>query len=221
MHKSDYTEEITLDLACKESLVTVRAKQNDNITRVLDVTLMDSRDGKYWYETEGTAEIRVQRPDGVLITAECIRIHMGDEGEEVTHYGVNLTSDMLAVSGRCRADIRVMREYGKEGAQKTEMLSAGFILEVIPSAHGFKGEGYVSDTVNIKKLTADEYASITHNSNTMYIVTDAEGVVHQYMGSTEMGGAGKSSLYDCGVIVCDGMTADCGEAEQAEENESV
>ena len=190
MHKSNYTEEIMLDLACKESIVTVRAKQNDNITRVIDVTLIDSRDGKYWYDPESTAELRVQRPDGVLVTAECIRIHMGDEGEEVTHYGVNLTSDMLAVAGRCRADIRLMREYGKEGAQKTEILSAGFILEVIPSAHGCIGGGYVSDTVNMQKLTADEYSSITHSTNTIYVVVESDGKVSMYLGDTAISSSG-------------------------------
>lgn len=193
MHKNSYTEEITLDLACRGNIVTVKAKQNDNIARLIDVTLFDSRDGSYWYQPNGTAEIRVQRPDGVLVTAECIKMHLGNEGEEVTHYGVYLTSDMLAAAGRARADIRVMQETGKEGAQKTEIISAGFVLEVIPSAHGFIGSGYVSDTVNIKKITASEYAKIPHNTNTLYIVTDQDGAVKQYLGDVEISGSGGGS----------------------------
>jgi len=203
MHKSNYTEEITLDLACRENVVTVRAKQNDNIKRTLDVTLFDSRDGSYWYQPEGTAEIRVQRPDGVLVTAECIKMHLGSEGEEVTHYGVYLTSDMLAAAGRARADIRVMLETGSEGAQKTEIISAGFVLEVIPSAHGFVGSGYVSDTVNIEKITASEYAKIPHSTNTLYIVTEQDGSVKQYLGDTEISGSGGGNAPAEAVVYCE------------------
>lgn len=205
MHKSSYTEEITLDLACRENAVVVRAKQNDNITRMIDVTLFDSRDGSYWYQPNGTAEIRVQRPDGVLVTAECLKMHLGDEGEEVTHYGAYLTSDMLAAAGRARADIRVMRETGKEGAQKTEMISAGFVLEVIPSARGLIGSGYVSDTVNIKKLTAAEYAKIPHSTNTLYIVTEQDGSVKQYLGDVEISGnsGGNGNAPSEAVVYCE------------------
>lgn len=184
--KNNYTEEITLDVACREYTAIVKAKQFDNIVRTLDVTLYDSRDGRYWYETEGTAEIRVQRPDGVLVTAECIKMHL----DGVTHYGVYLTDEMLAAAGRARADIRVMKETGKEGAQKTETISAGFIIEVLPTARGSKPAGYVSDTVNIKKLTADKYAEIPHSTNTLYIVTEQNGAVRQYLGDTEISGNG-------------------------------
>ena len=205
MHKSNYTEEITLDLACRENVVTVRAKQNDNIKRTLDVTLFDSRDGSYWYQPEGTAEIRVQRPDGVLVTAECMKMHLGSEGEEVTHYGVYLTSDMLAAAGRARADIRVMQETGREGAQKTEIISAGFVLEVIPSARGSIGSGYVSDTVNIEKITASEYAKIPHSTNTLYIVIEQDGTVKQYLGDVEISGNGNSggNAPSEAVVYCD------------------
>lgn len=185
-HKSNYTDMITLDLACADPQVTIRAKQFDNMIRSVNIALYDSRDGAYWYSKGGTAELRVQRPDGALITVGCPQTDIGSPGEEVTHYAVRLTSDMLTIAGRARADIRVKMSDGSE-------ISAGFIIEVIPSAHGLTGAGYVSDTVNIKKITAENYAVIPHSSNTLYIVTEQDGSVKQYLGDVEIGGSGGSA----------------------------
>lgn len=187
-HKSNYTDMITLDLACADPQVTIRAKQFDNMIRSVNIALYDSRDGAYWYSKGGTAELRVQRPDGALITVGCPQTDIGSPGEEVTHYAARLTSDMLTIAGRARADIRVKMSDGSE-------ISAGFIIEVIPSAHGLTGAGYVSDTVNIKKITAENYAVIPHSSNTLYIVTEQDGKVKQYLGDVEIGGGGSMPAF--------------------------
>lgn len=197
--KNSYSTEITLDLSCEESVVIIKAKQFDNTIRTLDVTLFDSRDGRYWYDLDSTAEIRVQRPDGALVTAQCMRAQYNDE---VTHYGVYLTDEMLEVSGRARADIRVIR------GEEHKTISAGFVIEVLPSAHGSKPTGYISDTVNIKKITESEYTSITHNTNTLYIVTSEDGAVHQYLGDIEISGSGGGSAPQEAAIIIDSTVPD-------------
>lgn len=139
------------------AMTDVWAKQQDNETRKIAVTIQEN--GEDWTIPAGaSAEIRVQRPDKVLVTADCTI-----SSPVVT---ATLTNEMLFVAGEALAEIRI--------TNSSEVLSSTSIaLHIKPCAVGGEHEGYVADPVNITSLTQSAYNNIeTHNTNTLYICRD-------------------------------------------------
>lgn len=114
----EYTRNIVLDVNAVSTSTVVRAKQGDNSTRFINITLM--RDNiKIIPEANATAQFRLEKPDKHAILDSGV---INSDGT-VT---VELTGQCTAAIGRAKADICIM----KDGHC---LSTAVFILEVLPS----------------------------------------------------------------------------------------
>lgn len=114
----EYTRNIVLDVNAISAAAVVKAKQGDNSTRFITVTL--TKDGVPVVPEDGaTAQFRLHKPDKRAV------LNSGTINSDGT-ITVELTDQCTAVIGRATADISIMKD-GKC------LSSAIFYLEVIAS----------------------------------------------------------------------------------------
>lgn len=114
----EYTRNIVLDVNGVSASTVVRAKQGDNSTRFINITL--TRDNvRITPEADATAQFRLEKPDKHAILDSGV---INADGT-VT---VELTNQCTAVTGRAKADICIMKD-GKC------LSTATFIVEILAS----------------------------------------------------------------------------------------
>lgn len=164
----EYITEIKLDVACEDPPIIVPAKQLDNLTRQLKVTMYDSTTGEdVSISSVIRAEFHVTRPDGVLIeTDQTIII-----GSAVI---VRLSESMLAVAGKALADVKLFEEDKIFSA-------ASFALDIQRTATGrdTSSSGILTQ-VNVKAVNKADFDTMTKELNTLYIVKDGSDVSLYY-----------------------------------------
>lgn len=197
--------EVTLDFACETATPIVRCKQGDS-NRYIKIYPLENGE-KIITTTEkqtviidptatevygGKVTFRVQRPDGAMYEYtypsekqgifEWIVSHVeGKEHENVLDYvAFSLSKDMLAVEGRALCDVSF--ELARTGTVST----ASFYLDIEPKPQA-KASGGIdpSSFVNVKEISATDYADITPNPHTLYIIIDEETVSLAY-GSAQL-----------------------------------
>ena len=188
--------EVRVDFGCEDATPIVRCKQGDKrralrvyprengneiITRDSGGTPILDPVQKYADHPVGSVTIRVQRPDGAVYSysvpdspwLEWEDTATGQGNERTLNYvEFALTEDMLAVAGRALCDVHF--EYH----QRIFTLStASFYLDIEPKPTA-KASGGVDPAsfVNVKKIFATDYARITPDANTLYIIIDGETV---------------------------------------------
>lgn len=120
------TQKITLDLTKRSAFQYVSAKQGDNSSRFVEVTLTDG-DSVYIPPDGATASFRAQKPDGTMVLNQAVVNSNGT----VT---VELTQQTLAASGDVIADI-----YLTDGAD-TVLSTASFVIRVEPAPMGITAD---------------------------------------------------------------------------------
>lgn len=116
------TQNITLDLTKRAAFQYVSAKQGDNSSRFVKITLTD--DGAVYRPEKGTsANFRAQKPDGTMVLNQAV---MNDDGT-VT---VELTRQTLAVCGDVVADVYLTDGNG------TLLSSVSFVIHVEAAPFG-------------------------------------------------------------------------------------
>lgn len=114
----DYTRNIVLDVNAISASTVVRAKQGDNSTRFINITLTEDQQ-RVTPDSDATAQFRLEKPDKHAILDSAV---INSDGT-IT---VELTSQCTAVVGRAKADICIMKD-GKC------LSTATFFLEVLAS----------------------------------------------------------------------------------------
>lgn len=114
----DYTRNIVLDVNAISASTVVRAKQGDNSTRFINITLTEDQQ-RVTPDSDATAQFRLEKPDRHAILDSAV---INSDGT-IT---VELTSQCTAVVGRAKADICIMKD-GKC------LSTATFFLEVLAS----------------------------------------------------------------------------------------
>lgn len=132
-------KQITLDLKERGTACWVCAKQGDDASRFVQVTLTDG--GTVWIPPTGaTASLRCVKPDGNGIYDPAV---INSDGT-VT---VELTGQVLAVGGSVRADVTLA---GPEG-QILSTVSFGILVEPVPLGEGAESTG---EFLELQKLVA-------------------------------------------------------------------
>lgn len=188
----EYLTEIKLDVSCEDPPIIVPAKQLDNLTRQLKITMYDSMTGEdVSISPLLKAEFHVTRPDGVLIeTDQTIII-----GSAVI---VRLSESMLAVAGKALADVKLFEEDKIFSA-------ASFALDIQRTATGrFSGSTGVLTQVNIQEVNKSDFDSIQKEVNTLYIVKDTTNI-SLYYGNipVQSGSSGRAGTF---VALTEGTT---------------
>lgn len=197
--------EVTLDFACETATPVVRCKQGDSnryikiyplengekiITTTEEQTVIIDPTATEVYG--GKVTFRVQRPDGAIyeytypseeqgIFEWIVSRVEGKEYENVLDYvAFSFSEDMLAVEGRALCDVSF--ELATTGTVST----ASFYLDIEPKPQA-KASGGIdpSSFVNVKEISATDYAGITPNPHTLYIIIDGETVSLAY-GSAQL-----------------------------------
>ena len=97
----EYTKYISLDINAVSAATVVHAKQGDNSTRFINITL--KRDKTTVSPDIGSSVVfRCEKPDGKAVVNSAV---INSDGT-IT---VELTSQIVAVPGRARADICIMK----------------------------------------------------------------------------------------------------------------
>lgn len=167
-HYSD----ITLDLDTKVPRVEVWAKQDDTGTRVVRATFLNSG-ASVSLASVDSAELRVLRPDGAMITSEATI-----SSNTVT---AALPENALSVGGRGYGDIRLL------DSNMNCISAARFVLHIEPAAVSNEAVSQTSDFtallneymggLHFMALTESEYAALDpKDPDTLYIVIDDEEV---------------------------------------------
>lgn len=181
---NDYETMVTLDLSCKDLKQVINAKQLDNLTRKISIDFVDEEGNPLDVPSDATAEFRVQRPDGTLITTSTVeKVDLALK----TVFKVYLTDAMLEVSGRAIADLRVIHN--------SQIISGGaFFLDIYQTPTGTNFSGYLGTIVNQTMMTKEQYDSTIPSDNTIYYVIELDGSISMYLGSKkinfEEGGGG-------------------------------
>lgn len=174
----EYIKEIQLDVSCRAPAPIINGKQLDNGTRTIKATFVNTETStNISFAGTETFELRVRRPDGVLIVSDDVTL---------TNNKVNVTlsDNMLAVPGRARADIRA-----KDG---DDVLTGGsFFIDVQPLAEGDSSSGISGDVTNTRMLTRAQFNELPETeANTLYFVNEStypdEGVYSVYLGSVRI-----------------------------------
>ncbi len=166
-----YTD-ITLDLDTQTPRAEVWAKQDDTGTRAVRATFQDGG-GAVSLASVASAELRVLRPDGAMVTAAA-----EISGSIVT---ATLPENGLAVSGRGYGDIRLL------DSNMNCISAARFVLHIEPAAVSNEAVSQNSDFtallnsymggLHFLALTESEYAALDpKDPDTLYIVTADEEV---------------------------------------------
>ena len=116
------TQAITLDLAKQTAPVCICAKQGDEKSRMIQITLV--RNGEPYEPPSGaSAAFRAQKPDGTMVLNSAV---VAPDGT-VT---VELTRQTLAVAGSVTADVYLTDSAG------SVLSSASFVIHVEPAPSG-------------------------------------------------------------------------------------
>lgn len=187
--------DVTVDLACEAATPVIRCKQGDSkrliqisprengeklITVAEDETVMLDPTGEYG-DAVGECIVRVQRADGALYTINLADVSCQwvdravpntSHTKALEYLGVWLTEDMLAVDGRALCDVQ-FKGYELD----SYIATASFFLDIEPKPTA-KANGGVDPAsfVNVKKISATDYATITPDASTLYIIIDGENV---------------------------------------------
>lgn len=120
------TQAITLDLAKQTAPVCICAKQGDEKSRMIRITLV--RDGEPFAPPSGaSAAFRAQKPDGTMVLNSAV---VAPDGT-VT---VELTRQTLAVAGSVTADVYLTDSAG------AMLSSASFVIHVEPAPNGVQAD---------------------------------------------------------------------------------
>lgn len=120
------TQAITLDLAKQTAPVCICAKQGDEKSRMIRITLV--RDGEPFAPPSGaSAAFRAQKPDGTMVLNSAV---VAPDGT-VT---VELTRQTLAVAGSVTADVYLTDSAG------AVLSSASFVIHVEPAPNGVQAD---------------------------------------------------------------------------------
>lgn len=118
------TQKITLDFTKKSTFQYISAKQGDNCSRFVVITLTDNED--LYTPPDGViVNFRAQKPDGTMVLNQA---SVNDDGT-VT---VELTQQILAISGNVFADLFLV------GTDHELLSSVSFIIRVEPAPVGHK-----------------------------------------------------------------------------------
>ena len=204
----DYKSTIRLDVACEAPCVIVKAKQLDNKSRIITAEFFDSKNNNTRFDIPdtATAEFRVRRCDGVMISAKA------SKGKYTV--SVKLSAEMLAVPGVALADIRL--------TDNGSVLSAGaFFIDIKPTATGRQSGGLAPAALNIRKLTAEDFATLDPKSdNTVYYVVGDDGTITQYIGDVMLS-SGKSSEPSASALSAEALTATVGVSTKIDDTDYV
>ena len=120
------TQAITLDLAKQTAPVCICAKQGDEKSRMIRITLV--RDGEPYAPPSGaSAAFRAQKPDGTMVLNSAV---VAPDGT-VT---VELTRQTLAAAGSVTADVYLTDSAG------AVLSSASFVIHVEPAPNGVQAD---------------------------------------------------------------------------------
>ena len=141
------TTEISLDLARNTMPITLFAKQFDNDTREILITMLD-RGQAYTLESGITARLQIKKPDGTQVIKDCT-IAGGKISAE-------LSGQALAAAGVATAEI---------GLYKGEELltSQTFMIDIKPSAYDFEQVESSDEYSSLVQATAeaDKWGNVT------------------------------------------------------------
>lgn len=209
----EVTTELTLDLSCRAASRYIYAKQGDSDSRFVKATFVDG-DTVVELSEVARSEIRVQKPDGTLTV---------NEGETPTDGAIRfpLSYQSLTAAGEAAVDFIL---YDNDGAvisaipANMVIIAAAVGDDAIVSTNEYMAfqkdfTAVKSNVDGIEKqigghsfrdITAEEYAEITPDSNTVYYVSDGKGGVRMYLGSAELcraaGIAAEGALSAAGVV---------------------
>ena len=185
---------VTVDFACEVATPIIRCKQGD---KMRPITIYPLEQGNKIVTTDdngsvmiapsaltptGSVTFRLQRPDGALYTIKVpdddvgmnwvTSAVQGKDYERVLDYiQFFLTEEMLAVAGRAICDVQLEFYVGDKVATAT------FFLDIEPKPTATANGGVdPASFVNVKKISATDYATITPDANTLYIIIDGENV---------------------------------------------
>lgn len=191
-HYSD----IVLDLDTKNPRAEVWAKQDDTGTRTVRATFQNGG-ASVSLASVDSAELRVLRPDGAMVTAEATI-----SSNTVTAV---LPENALSVGGRGYGDIRLL------DSNMNCISAARFLLHIEPAAVSNEAVSQTSDFtallneylggMKFKLISRSDYDALTSKAAaTLYTVVDADKVT-QYLGEIKLksgsGSAGAlTSIYN-------------------------
>lgn len=186
--------ELSLDLSCRTAPLYIYAKQGDSDSRFVKATFTDNGEAVDLSEV-ARSEIRVQKPDGTLTV---------NEGATPADGAIlfPLSEQSLTAAGEAKVDFIL---YDSNNAvisaipANMAVIAAAVGDDEIVSTNEYKAFQKdftaLKDSVSgveeqlgghsFKDITAEEYAEITPDSNTVYYVTDEKGNVRMYLGSAE------------------------------------
>ena len=191
----EYTRNIVLDVNAVSASTVVRAKQGDNSTRFINITLTEDQ-VLVQPDADATAQFRLEKPDKKAILDSGV---INSDGT-IT---VELTSQCTAVPGRGKADICIM----KDGHC---LSTATFIIEVLASpdianralssdsfglldeaiARSQEAEGDAREAIDIANEAA-QYAIDNEPTATTERITDGATIT-----VVDMNGTTTSTIYD-------------------------
>ena len=186
-----YNSYIKLDVSCELPVEVVKAKQLDNGSRYINIILVDENGTSLTLDSSATAEFRVRRPDGVLITdTEHTIIHAESSPSQIW---VVLTDAMLEVPGRALADIRLIKDESSDLGDI--VLSGGsFFIDIYETPTGRDFTGYSGTNAPSAIMTRAQYDATTPSGSTVYLVVETNGDVNQYLGSTPVSSSESGGL---------------------------
>ena len=143
----DITQKITLDLDRRSVYTTVCAKQGDDQSRKLQVTLV-SGGAVYKAPPGAQAKFRAQKPDGTMVLNPAV---VNSDGT-VT---VELTRQTIAVPGEVTADVYLTDSTG------SVLSSASFVIHVEPAPAGVQTDSENEFLHLVALVEQAESASVT------------------------------------------------------------
>ncbi len=187
---------VTLDTLCNEPVQVVKAKQLDNLTRQVFISILDMDGTPITWDSGVTVEFRVERPDGVLIVNTRV---LEASTSSIT---IRLLTSMLEVSGRALADVRMI------DSTTEEVISGGaFYIDVYATAVGKPFTGYTGTNAQSIVLTQEQFDETEKSDSIVYYVKQSDGSVKQYLGNTSVSDLDGLSFVKCTQAEYDAMTS--------------
>ncbi|MBP3271652.1 MAG: BppU family phage baseplate upper protein [Ruminococcus sp.] len=197
----EHTAKICADISCREAPPVIYSKQGDEGTRFVRVRFLDGG-GRFDLSDAVETEIRVLKPDGKITITPGLFI-----GDEAVY---PLTDQSLNVSGEGRAEFMLYSENG----ELISTVPARLMIAASPagdeaavSTNEFRAlrerltavEGQLGG-LTVSRLTQAEYDSITHDADTLYLVSGRSGL-SIFLGDMKAGsGSGAPSVTAFGAM---------------------
>lgn len=178
----EFYTELVLDVACEDQPIIVPTKQYDNLTRHLRIGMYDSRTGdSVDIDSSLSAQLRVRRPDGVLVVLEA-EINSSDQ------VLATLTESCLKIAGKALVDVKVFQ------GQKV-FSAASFALDIQQTATGtYSAASGILTKANLEAINKSDFEALEYKDvNTLYVVVDGASA-SLYWGEIPISGTGASYI---------------------------